>query len=94
MTLTEAKIKAATPKPAKYAMNDHRVRELSLMTQITGNQTWVLRTTINGKQVKRTIGRYPVMLLKQARETALELLRKPQSIIGQTPKDQIGRAHV
>lgn len=72
MALTELKIKNLKPKEKRYLVNDGQGLYIAVMP--TGEKYWYVRTWENGKEHKRSIGRYPDISLKDARE----LKYKPQ----------------
>ena len=72
MALTELKIRNLKPKDKRYLVNDGQGLYIAVMP--TGEKYWYVRTWENGKEHKRSIGRYPDIGLKEARE----LKYKPQ----------------
>src|SRR3990167_503277 len=54
---------------------------LGIRVMPSGNKSWIYRYTINGKRQKMTLGKYPAIGLKQAREIILQAQRlKEQGI--------------
>jgi len=68
--LTEVALKNLKPKEKSYKMADSR----SLYIEVTpaGGKSWKLKYHYLGKEKKLTIGPYPIVSLKMAREKALE----------------------
>lgn len=69
MSLSDAKIRTLTPgdKPLKFFDGGG----LYLAVSPTGGKTWRLKYRFGGKEQTLTIGRYPQIGLKEAREKAL-----------------------
>jgi len=66
MTLTDAKIKALKPRASRYLVTDGR--GLSLDVLPSGKISWLYRYRLKGSYEKVTLGRYPDLTLKAARE--------------------------
>jgi integrase len=66
MPLTDAKIKALKPRPARYLVSDGK--GLSLDVLPSGVMSWLFRYRRNGKQERLALGRYPAMSLALARQ--------------------------
>src|SRR5580704_12558617 len=66
MALTDSRIKALKPKAARYLVSDGRGLSLDVMP--SGVITWLFRYRLNGKQERVTLGKYPDLSLKGARE--------------------------
>lgn len=66
MKLTELKIKSLKPKATRYLISDGG--GLSIAVMPTGEKYWYYRTWENGKERKVSLGRYPDIGLKEARE--------------------------
>jgi len=65
--LTETVVKAAKPKKIRYEVNDGD--GLALRVSPSGAKSWLFRyTQSNGKRTNYTIGRYPEITLREARE--------------------------
>ena len=88
MALTDARIKALKPKPARYLVTDGR--GLSLDVLPSGKLSWLYRYRLNGTYEKVTLGRYPDLTLKAAREKRDELAT--QVAEGKSPALEIKRA--
>lgn len=66
MALTDAKIKALKPRASRYLVTDGR--GLSLDVLPSGKISWLYRYRLKGSYEKVTLGRYPDLTLKAARE--------------------------
>jgi len=66
MPLTDAKIKGLKPRAARYLESDGK--GLSLDVLPSGKMTWMFRYRVHGKQERVTLGMYPDLSLKAARE--------------------------
>ena len=71
MPLTNTKIRSLAPRAARYLESDGN--GLSLDVLPSGKMSWIFRYRLNGKQERVTLGRYPAMSLKAARERRDEL---------------------
>src|SRR5690606_29275444 len=74
---TDPIIKAAKPKEKPYKLSDGQ--GLTLLIQPNGSKWWRYRYRINGKEKMLSIGTYPDVTLKKAREmrvTADDLLKQ------------------
>lgn len=66
MALTDSAIKAAKPKAAQYKLHDEK--GLLLIMRPTGGKLWRLKYRFQGKELQLSIGTYPEVSLKDARE--------------------------
>ncbi|MCL9982954.1 MAG: integrase arm-type DNA-binding domain-containing protein [Erythrobacter sp.] len=66
MALTDSAIKAAKPKPSQYKLHDEK--GLLLIVRPAGGKLWRLKYRFAGKEQQLTIGTYPEVGLKEARE--------------------------
>lgn len=66
MPLTDVRIKSLKPKSIRYMVSDGK--GLSLDVLASGQMSWLFRYRINGRQERVTLGQYPAMSLKSARE--------------------------
>jgi integrase len=66
MPLTDAKIKGLKPRAARYMESDGK--GLSLDVLPSGKMSWMFRYRLNGKQERVTLGQYPDLSLKAARD--------------------------
>jgi Arm DNA-binding domain len=74
VALTDARIRALKPRPARYLVSDGR--GLSLDVLPTGKLSWLYRYRLSGAYEKVVLGRYPDLTLKAAREKRDELAAK------------------
>ena len=66
MSLTDTQIRSFKPKNTTYYVADRDA--LHLAVHPLGKLTWVVRLKFNKKRKKGTIGPYPEISLKEARE--------------------------
>ena len=66
LALTETAIKAAKPKDKPYMLRDDR--GLWLLIVPGGGKYWRLRYWVEGKEKKVSLGTYPSVTLREARE--------------------------
>src|SRR5215471_6172857 len=66
--LTQAAIEKMKPPAARREIPDGVVAGLYLVAQPSGAKSWAVRQRIDGRPVKITIGAFPTIGLKQARE--------------------------
>lgn len=71
MALTDIECKRAQAKDKPYRLSDSN--GLSLQVNTNGSKYWNLRFTVDGKRRSESIGKYPEIGLKKARELAYEL---------------------
>ncbi len=71
MALTDLQLRNLKPKPQPYLLTD--ARGLALEVLSSGTACWRYRYQLNGKTEKVTLGRYPVVGLKEARVKRDEL---------------------
>ena len=64
--LTEIRIRAARPKERAYKLFD--LRGLFMLVTPTGGRLWRFKYRMNGVEKLLTLGRYPDVSLKRARE--------------------------
>lgn len=85
-TLTAALVdKTAPPKSGRLEINDSIIPMLALRVTANGKKSYVLRTRINGKQVRVTLGDAAIDL-KDIREAASEALKKCKA--GVNPREE------
>jgi integrase len=73
--LTELAVASLKPDPERRLETaDDKVTGLYLVTQSSGVKSWALRYRAKGRPTKLTIGRYPALELKAARQRARELI--------------------
>lgn len=70
MALSDTAIRAAKPGPKPIKLSDEK--GLFLLVQPSGGKLWRLKYRINGKENKLSLGRYPDVALKDARERCAE----------------------
>lgn len=70
MPLNDVAIRAAKPGPKPIKLSDER--GLFLLIQPSGGKLWRLKYRIAGKEKKLSLGRYPDVPLKDARERGME----------------------
>jgi integrase len=66
MPLTDVAIRALKPEAKRYSRTDERGLVLEVFP--TGGMLWHYRYRLNGKPERVTLGRYPALSLKQARQ--------------------------
>jgi hypothetical protein len=76
VALTDRFIAALRPKDKAYAVYDEsrRIPGFGIIVYPTGVKTWTLHYRFNGHRRNKTLGRYPVMGLADARAAGLEAL--------------------
>ncbi|MBJ9906678.1 tyrosine-type recombinase/integrase [Acinetobacter bereziniae] len=74
MKLTDTECRKAQPKEKRYRLSDEN--GLSLLVTPSGQKYWNIRFTVLGERKSESLGSYPDMSLKKARELALELKYK------------------
>lgn len=74
MKLTDTECRKAQPKEKRYRLSDEN--GLSLLVTPSGQKYWNVRYTVHGERRSESLGPYPDMSLKKARELALELKYK------------------
>jgi integrase len=88
VALTDAKIRALKPRASRYLVTDGR--GLSLDVLPSGRLSWLYRYRLNGSYEKVTLGRYPDLTLKAAREKRDSLAA--QVADGRSPAQEIKKA--
>ena len=74
MSLTDAECRKAQPKDKQYRLSDSH--GLSLIITTKGQRYWNVRYTVHGQRQSESLGPYPELSLKKAREMAYELKYK------------------
>ena len=74
MALTDQECKKAQPSDKQYRLSD--ANGLSLIISPKGQKYWNIRVTVHGQRKSESLGQYPDISLKKAREIALELKYK------------------
>lgn len=80
MALTDIECKRAQAKDKSYRLSDSN--GLSLQVNTNGSKYWNLRFTVDGQRRSESIGKYPEIGLKKARELAYELKIKMTQVNG------------
>ena len=88
MALTDAQIKTLKPKASRYLVSDGR--GLSLDVLPSGKLSWLYRYRLNASYEKVTLGRYPDLTLKAAREKRDDLAAQVAN--GKSPAQEIKKA--
>lgn len=70
MKLTDTECRKAQPKEKRYRLSDEN--GLSLLVTPSGQKYWNIRFTVLGERKSESLGPYPDISLKKARELALE----------------------
>lgn len=81
MPITDIQIKALQPRDKRYLVSDGR--GLSLDVLPSGFKSWIYRYTLDGKAEKVTLGPYPDLTLKAARDKRDKLA--VEVVAGQSP---------
>jgi integrase len=81
MALTDAGIKALKPRAARYMVSDGRGLSLDILP--SGKMSWLYRYCLDGKYGKVSLGHYPDLTLRKAREKRDELAAQVAS--GKSP---------
>ena len=71
--LTDGAIRAAKPKLKRYAMTDSDVTGLQLEITPRYVRTWYFRGSVIGRRQRVRLGRYPGLMLSDARKAARDL---------------------
>ncbi len=90
MALTDTQLKALKPKTKPYIVTDSSGLYVEVIP--TGGVCWRYRYRLHGKQEKVSLGRYPDLSLKAARQKRAELAALVAQ--GQSPAQQKQRAKV
>jgi integrase len=89
MPLTDVVIRAAKAGPKPIKLSDER--GLFLLIQPSGGKLWRLKYRIAGKEKKLSLGRYPDVALKDARERSLEARKLIAAGIDPSEKKRLER---
>ena len=84
MPLSDVAIRNAKPGPKPIKLSDER--GLFLLVQPSGGKLWRLKYRMAGKEKKLSLGRYPDVALKEARERSAEA--RKQIAAGIDPSEQ------
>ncbi|WP_172413480.1 tyrosine-type recombinase/integrase [Lebetimonas natsushimae] len=90
-SLTDTKIKNLKPKEKKYKRNDGK--RLYIVVEPNGRKWWMYEYMYNGKRTPKSLGNYPEITLKKARELRekyrkMELENIPPSMLNKSSKQQ------
>ena len=89
MPLNDVAIRAAKPGPKPVKLSDEK--GLFLLVQPSGGKLWRLKYRIAGKEKKLSLGRYPDVALKEARERCAEARKLIAAGIDPSEKRRIDR---
>ncbi len=84
MALTDAQVKALQPRTARYLVSDGRGLSLDILP--SGVKSWMFRYRKDGKPQKVTLGRYPDLTLKAARDKRDEVAT--HVVAGRSPAEE------
>ena len=76
LPLTDAICAKMRPETREYALRDERQPGLALRVQPCGSRSWIVRTRIDGKAVRLSLGSFPAVKVKAARQMANALLAR------------------
>jgi len=90
-SLTDTKIKHLKPKDKKYKISDGK--RLYIVVEPNGRKWWMYEYMYNGKRTQKSLGDYPEISLKKARELRdkyrqMELNNIPPSMLNKSTKKQ------
>lgn len=74
--LTDRKVLALQATPSRYDVYDAKVRNLGIRVSPSGTKSWFVMPRVNGRPVRKTLGRYPALSLAEARIEAQSVLSK------------------
>lgn len=89
MPLNDVAIRAAKPGPKPVKLSDEK--GLFLLVQPSGGKLWRLKYRIAGKEKKLSLGRYPDVALKDARERCAEARKLIAAGIDPSEKKRVDR---
>ena len=89
MFLNDVAIRAAKPGPKPVKLSDER--GLFLLMQSSGGKLWRLKYRIAGKEKKLSLGRYPDVALRDAREGGAEARKLIAAGIDPSEKKRVDR---
>jgi integrase len=84
MALTDSSIKALKPKDRRYKVFDGN--GLYIEVHPSGSKVWRVKYAFNGKDIRYTIGQYPIISLKTARTEAINV--KERLACGADPAEE------
>lgn len=74
LPLTDAICAKIRPEMQEYALRDERQPGLVLRVQPCGSRSWTLRARVGGKAVRYSLGSFPTLKVRAARQIASALL--------------------
>lgn len=89
MPLNDVAIRATKPRPKPIKLSDER--GLILLVQPSGGKPWRLKYRIAGKEKKLSLGRYPDVALRDARERGAEARKLIAAGIDSSEKKRVNR---
>ena len=89
MSLNDVAIRAAKPGPKPVKLSDER--GLFLLVQPSGGKLWRLKYRFAGKEKKLSLGRYPDVALKDARERGADARKLIAAGIDPSEKKRVDR---
>jgi hypothetical protein len=89
MPLSDIAIRAAKPEPKPIKLADEK--GLFLLVQPSGGRLWRLKYRVTGKEKKLSLGRYPDVPLKEAREKCAESRKLIASEVDPSDKKRADR---
>jgi integrase len=82
--LTQVTVEKAKPKTVRYEVADQLLVGLRLTVQPSAAKSWCVRTRVNGKPVKVTLGSFPAIGVARARELGRGVLVRAQAGVNVT----------
>ncbi|MCH8239537.1 MAG: DUF4102 domain-containing protein [Proteobacteria bacterium] len=73
--LTDVSIRNLKPKKARFEIWDEKLPSFGVRVNPTGTKTFVLLYRLNRHLKRYTIGRYPILTVREARLEAQRILR-------------------
>jgi integrase len=82
--LTQVGVEKMKPSDSRREIPDGLLAGLYLVVQPSGHKSWAVRTRINGRPVKATLGSFPAVSLKDARDFGRAAILKAKNGISVT----------
>ena len=76
--ITSKTLKSATPSSSVYFIRDSELKGFALRVFSSGTIKYIAEVWYNGKSHRKTLGSFPVLSLKDAKEGALSFIRSAQ----------------
>ena len=73
-SLSAKSVEKLKPRAERYDVFDAALRGFGLRVAPTGTKSWFVMRRVNGRMIRRTIGRYPDLSLGQARKQSADVL--------------------